>query len=242
MKSPPLWIAALFSLASLAAPAADDAPKVVISAERDSEWGSYRHAYKAAAFFAFYTRSRPLIQAHMQIRPLDPATPLDGLSLRLIGEKTDLTIPVDAIGRAELPMLKQAYQDDAVLRLNRQKGSYYFAGRYSIREHADGVYDMAELRAACEQLIGAQRESGYRLRLSGKQCLGIKFVYPAGAMPEVRAQTDGPAGALPLVQAHPFEGNSMGLYQVALYRFADWPQQGKILTLTPPLAIGTLYN
>ena len=242
MKSPPLWIATLFSLASLAAPAAADDPKVVVSAERDAEWGSYRHAYKAAAFFAVYTRSRPLIQAHMQIRPLDPATPLDGLSLRLIGEKTDLTIPVDAIGRAELPMLKQAYQDDAVLRLNRQKGSYYFAGRYSIRERADGVYDMAELRAACEQLIGAQRESGYRLRLSGKQCVGVKFVYPAGAAPEVRAQTDGPAGALPVVAAHPFEGNSMGLYTVALYRFADWPQQGKILTLTPPLAIGTLYN
>ncbi|GJJ04680.1 hypothetical protein RugamoR64_52180 [Duganella rhizosphaerae] len=241
MKTLPLWLAVLLPLAATAAGAGDD-PKVIVSAERDSEWNSYRHAYKAAAFFAYYTRSRPLIQAHMQIRPLDAATPLDGLSLHLVGEKTDTTIAVDAIGRAELPMLKQAYQDDAVLRLNRQKGSYYFSGRYSIREHADGVYDLAELRAACEQLIGAQRESGYRMRLSGKQCLGIKFVYPAGAAPEVRIQTDGPGGALPLVDAHPFEGNSMGIYKVALYRYADWPQQGKILTLTPPLAIGTLYN
>lgn len=241
MKTLPLWIAALLPLAATAVGAGDD-PKVIVSAERDSEWSSYRHAYKAAAFFAYYTRSRPLIQAHMQIRPLDAATPLDGLSLHLVGEKTDVTIAVDAIGRAELPMLKQAYQDDAVLRLNRQKGSYYFSGRYSVRERADGVYDLAELRAACEQLIGAQRESGYRVRLVGKQCLGIKFVYPAGAAPEVRIQTDGPSGTLPLVDAHPFEGNSMGLYKVALYRFADWPQRGKIQTPSAPLAIGTLYD
>lgn len=238
MKTLPLCIAALLPLAAYAG--AD--PQVLINAERDSEWNSYRHAYKAAAFFAYYTRSRPLIQAHMQIRPLDPATPLDGLSLRLVGEKTDTTIAVDALGRAELPMLKQAYQDDAVLRLNRQKGYYHFSGRYSIRAHADGVYDLAELRAACEQLIGAQRESGYRMRLSGKQCLGIKFVYPAGAAPEVRIQTDGPGGALPLVDAHPFEGSSMGIYKVALYRFADWPLRGKIETLSAPLAIGTLYD
>lgn len=241
MKTLPLWLAALLPLTAAAGDVHED-PKVIISAERDSEWNSYRHAYKAAAFFAHYTRSRPLIQAHMQIRPLEANAPLTGLSLHLVGEKTDVTIAVDAIGRAELPMLKQAYQDDAVLRLNRQKGNYYFSGRYSIREHADGVYDMAELRAACEQLIGAQRESGYRMRLSGKQCVGVKFVYPAGAAPEVRAQTGGPSGLLPLVDAHPFEGNSMGIYKVALYRFADWPQQGKIQTVSAPLAIGTLYD
>lgn len=239
------FFAAVLMLSPLAAPLAAEpaVPRVEVVAERDAEWGSYRHAYKAAAFFEAYTRTRPLIQAHMQIRPFDPATPVEGLSLQLRGEKTDLAIAVDALGRATLPMLKQAYQDDAVLRLNRQKGLYHFSGRYSVREREDGVYTLADLRAACEQLLDAQRASGYRLRLIGKQCRGIKFVYPAGApVAPVQLSAADKSGALPLVEAHPFENHSMGLYQVALYRFADWPEQGKIVTPVRPLAIGTVYD
>ena len=33
---------------------------------------------------------RPLIQARMQLRPLDPATPVTGLKVRLVGKKTDI--------------------------------------------------------------------------------------------------------------------------------------------------------
>jgi hypothetical protein len=168
----------LMSLFLAAVVVADEAvPRVVVTAERDAEWASYRYAYKAAAYVGAVIRNRPLIQAHMQIRPKDPARSLEGLQLRLVGEHTDMAIEVDPLGRATLPMIKQAYQDDAVLRLNRHKDDYYFSGRYSIRDHADGAYDAAELRNACEQLIGAQRESGYRVRLIGKKCAGIKFVY-----------------------------------------------------------------
>lgn len=224
------------------APAAD--PRVYISAERDSEWSSYRHAYKAASFFATFTRTRPLIQAHMQIRLLDKDASLEGLSVRLQGEHTDLLLPVDAIGRTVLPMLKEPYQDDAVLRLNRRKGSYYFSGRYSVRERDDGVYQAGELRAACEQLIGAQRASGYRIRLIGKRCVGIRFVYRlTEAASPVSVQLPGAAAAtLPLVDAAPFEGPSLVNYKVAIYRFADWPAQGQVLAARRPLAIGTVYE
>ncbi|MES2127038.1 MAG: hypothetical protein V4463_07175 [Pseudomonadota bacterium] len=220
----------------------DTLPRVVVTAERDAEWGSYRHAYKAASFFEKFTRSRPLIQAHMQIRPIDKAASLDGLALRLVGAKTDLQIPVDALGRAVLPMLKQAYEDDAVIRLNRHKDLFYFSGRYSIKEREDGVYDVAELRAACEQLIEAQRDSGYRMRLLGKKCVGIKFDYSDAAPPVQFQQAGKVMGNLPVQEGHPFEDNSMGLYKVALYRFTDWPQQGKLVVGQRPLAIGTQYE
>jgi hypothetical protein len=246
MKLRPLmFVAALLPLVPqfvLAADAADP-QKVIVNGERDAEWGSYRHAYKAASHFGRYTRTRPLIQAQMQIRPSKPGASLDGLVLRLVGEKTDLTIPVDAMGRADVPMLTQAYTEDAVLRLNRSKDLYYFSGRYSIKERADGVYDAAELRAACEQLIDAQRESGYRIRLLGKKCVGVKFVYASGDAQALPFQVPGKAlGSLPVLEMHPFEDESMGLYKVSLYRFTDWPQQGTIVTRRRPLAIGTLYE
>lgn len=187
----------------------------------------------------------PVIDSdHLQIRPLAPGASLDGLKIHLAGATTSTDIDVDAIGRATIPMSKQAYDEDAVLRLNRQKGLYYFSGRYSIREHADGLYPVAELRAACEQLISAQRASGYRLRLIGKHCAGIKFSYPAtdGAATVALRQDDGQVRTIGVADGHPFEDNSMGIYKVAVLRFDDLPQQGTIFTPAPPLAIGTLYE
>lgn len=243
MLKPLLLAAAIFPVLAHA----DDTvpiPRVEINAVRDPEWASYRQAYKAAARAASYTRNRPLIQAQMQIRPLQPAASLEGLKLHLTGDSTNVDIAVDALGRADIPISKQAYDEDAVLRLNRQKGLYYFSGRYSVKEHADGVYQLAELRAACEQLIDAQRATGYRLRLLGKQCAGIKFSYPAGAaaaIVEVR-DADGATHAVVLSDGHPFEDNSMGLYKVAVVRFADLPAQATIVTRDKPLAVGTLYE
>lgn len=242
-----MWVlGGLASLAPWSARAAADEvlPQVVVPAPRDAEWHSYRHAYKAARFFEPYLRTRPLIQAHMQIRPNRPELPLDGLEVQLTGETVNMALPVDAIGRLTLPMLKQAFDEDAVLRLNRQKGHYHFSGRYSIRERDDGVYDGASLRAACEQLLSAQRASGYRLRLIGKNCAGVKFVYAAsGPVPEVMHKDA--AGALlplPVTRGYPFENPTMGNYQIAVYRFADWPAQGEVLARGKPLALGTLYE
>ena len=164
---------AVAMLAAGAVCAGEDMPVVQIVAPADAEWHSYRHAYKAASFFAPYVAKRPLIQAHLQIRPLAPDTPMDGLRIQLVGETTNIELAVDALGRATLPMLKQAFDEDAVLRLNRRKGHYQFSGRYSIRPRDDGVYPLAMLHEACEQLISAHSASGDRLRLLGKECKGI---------------------------------------------------------------------
>ncbi|WP_229499816.1 hypothetical protein [Pseudoduganella ginsengisoli] len=242
MSIKPLILAAV--LQPLFAIAAADVPSVAIPAQRDAEWHSYRHAYKAARFFEPYVKVRPLIQAHMQIRPNTPDESMEGLQIRLEGETVNLAIPVDALGRATLPMLKQAYDEDAVLRLNRHKGHFQFSGRYSIRERDDGVYSMANLRAACEQLLSAQRESGYRLRLIGKQCDGVKFVYPMnGPAPDVYYRdAAGKLTALPAEPGYPFENATMGHYRLAVVRFAAWPADGGIVAKSRPLGIGTVYD
>lgn len=241
--NPVLLLSLQLALAPLCAAAAD-VPTITIPAQRDAEWHSYRHAYKAMRFFEPYLKTRPLIQAHMQIRPNTPDLPLEGLQLQLEGESVKLAIAVDALGRATLPMLKQAYDDDAVLRLNRQKGHYHFSGRYSIRERDDGVYRVADLRAACEQLISAQRASGYRLRLIGKQCAGVKFVYPLdGPAPDVfYRDAAGALTPLPLETGHPFENPTMGRYRLAMLRFAASLADGDIITRSKPLGVGTVYE
>jgi len=217
---------------------------VEVAGTLDAEWASYRHAYEANAFIGKFVRKRPLIKAQMQVRPLDPKTPLTGLQVHLVGAKTRIELPVDDIGLVDVPQLKPAYDEDAVLRLNRPKGLYRFSGRYSIRERDDGVYAASELAAACDQMIGAQRESGYRVRLWGLKCVGVKFVYPAT---DTAASVDFHAGddkvtPITAVDGLPFEDGSMGVYKVVVLRFADWPRDGRVVTAVKPLAIGTVYE
>lgn len=224
---------------------ADDEPQHVdVTGHYEHEWASYRYAYTAAAQVARFTRSRPLIQAHMQLRPIDPATPMAGLRVQLVADGVDVDIPVDAIGRAVLPMSKRAYDADGVLRLNRPKGLFRFSGRYSIKERDDGVYPVQELRAACEQMIDVQRESGNRLRLWGKRCAGVRFVYAAddaGAAVQVQRGPTPPV-RVGAVDDHPFEDGSMGLYKVVMVRFGDWANDATVSTFERPLAIGTVYE
>lgn len=243
MNRPTLLIAAALLCAG-AVRAEQEMPVVQVVAPADAEWHSYRHAYKAASFFAPYVAKRPLIQAHLQIRPLEPGTPMDGLRLQLQGQTTNLDIAVDALGRATLPMLKQAFDEDAVLRLNRRKGHYQFSGRYSIRTREDGVYPVAMLREACEQLLSAQRASGYRLRLLGRECKGIKFIYaPDARGAAVELRRNGAAPHHIAAQAGlPFENRSMGPYQVATVRLADWPAEAQVVPAPGLLGIGTLYE
>ncbi len=222
----------------------DNAQRVEVVGDLDAEWASYRYAWTASTFFEKYTRTRPLIQAHMQLRPIKPEMPVSGLQVRIVGKTTDVRLDADMIGRVTLPMSRKIYDEDAVLRLNRKKGLYYFSGRYSVRERDDGVYDAASLREACEQLISAQRESGYRLRLLGKKCAGVKFVYASttDASPVAFRAAGDRDTPVPLSEGHPFEDNSMGIYKLAILRFADWPRDGRLVTTEHPLAIGTLYE
>jgi hypothetical protein len=137
-----------------------------------------------------------------------------------------------------------AYEDDAVLSLNRQKGLYYFSGRFSIRERADGVYPVADLHAACEQLIEAQRDGGYSLHVFRKRCAAAKLIYPlAGAAPDVVLRlADGRESALPATVDTPFEDGSMGRYQVVKVGFAAVPAGATVLARTLPLGVGTEYR
>jgi hypothetical protein len=235
----------LAAQSAFAAGQSGQAPATVeIVAKRDAEWASYRHAYKVASGFAQVTRSRPLIQAHMQIMPVRDGMPVDGLRIELAGETVTENVPVDAIGRATLPMIKQAFDEDAVLRLNRGKGNYRFTGRFSIRESKSGVYGAAELRAACEQLLSAQRVSGSRFRLLGKKCAGIKFIYPPASTGAGLTLGDaaGKPGAIAATDAAPFDGVPLGNYKVVLYRFDAWPAEGDIVSTQRPLFIATFYE
>nr|WP_315483694.1 hypothetical protein [uncultured Undibacterium sp.] len=143
---------------------------------KDAEWMSYRDAYKTMLWFEKYSKAKNLIQLQLQVVPTDKSLSIDQLKLHILGKTTHLDLPLDALGRASLPLLKAAYDDNAELVINQKEGQAAFRFRTSINLRADGIYELADLRAACEQTLGYQAyidPSAYR----GKRCIGVRFAF-----------------------------------------------------------------
>ncbi|MFA9275460.1 MAG: hypothetical protein ACEQSE_11365 [Candidatus Aquirickettsiella gammari] len=143
---------------------------------QDAEWMSYRDAYRTMLWFEKYGKAKNLIQLQLQVMPKDNATAIDNLRLHIVGKRTHLDLALDALGRASLPLLKAAYDENAELVINQKAGQAAFRFRTSIMLRSDGIYELAELRAACEQTLAYQSYvdyAGYR----GKRCVGVRFAF-----------------------------------------------------------------
>lgn len=143
---------------------------------QDAEWMSYRDAYRTMLWFEKYGKAKNLIQLQLQVVPKEPTTVIDNLRLHIVGKKTHLDLPLDALGRAALPLLKAAYDENAELVINQKSGQASFKFRTSISTRSDGIYEMADLRAACEQTLAYQSYVDYA-SYRGKRCVGVRFAF-----------------------------------------------------------------
>jgi len=213
---------------------------VSCAAQAQEEWVSYRDAYKQMVVFAKYGKPKNFLQIHYEVSPRDPSATLEGLHLTLTGKNTQLNLPLDATGRAVFPLLKAAYDDNAVLALNRRMANYRFAPRVTIITRNDGIYESADLRAACEQALAYQRyiDASY----GSKKCSGVRFVFGNRADALVQAKYGLREAPLPVVDGPAFDGETLGTYRTATYRFADWSAQGQVVSQNTPLAIAPLFE
>ena len=205
----------------------------------EGEWVSYRDAYRAMVQFEKYGKAKFLIQNQFQVMAKDGSVAPDGLQLSLKGKSTSLNLPLDATGRTVFPLLKAAYDENAALVLNRKAGQYLFRPRVSIVLRPDGVYEVADLRAACEQALAYQRHVDAALR--AQRCVGVRFVYAHGAGdPGVRLRK-GEMAVLPAVDGAAFQDDPYHGYRVVNYRF-EGADKGQLVTQNAPLAINPVYE
>jgi hypothetical protein len=209
------YACSLIALVPLLLPAAPAAAQA-----RDGDWVSYRDAYRAMVVFEKYGGAKNFIQNHLQVIPKDGAS-VEGLQLTLAGKSTQLQLPLDPTGRAVFPLLKAAYDENAVLVLNRKAGQYLFRPRVSIAVRQNGEYEAADLRAACEQALGYTRHVDASQR---GHCVGVRFVFPG--------RPGDPA----------FLGDPGAGFATVTYRFAGSAERVKIVTHTVPLAIAPLFE
>lgn len=207
---------------------------------QEGGWVSYRDAYRTMVVFDKYGKAKTLIQNHVQVMPRQKDVSLDGVQLTLRGKTVNVNLPLDAAGRAVFPLLKAAYDENAALVLNRPAGQYALRRRVSIAVRPDGIYDSAELRAACEQALEFER---YVNSGAGKlRCVGVRFAFAGKAEPGVRLRKGEGAAtavALPAVDGAAFGDDPNASLRLVNYRFGD---AGQVLTQGVPVVIAPVFE
>lgn len=196
------------------------------------DWASYRDAYRAMVAFDKYGGPKHLLQSQLQVLPKDHAALGEGVQLTLAGKTTRLHLPLDPLGRTPLPLQKAAYDDNAALVLSRKGIPFTLRPLVAIAARPDGIYDSAELRAACGQALAFARWTDASQR--SRQCTGVRFVFRSKGEGAAQLRREGgQEESLPLATGE--EG-----LPVLVYRFAA--ARGQVVTGSVPLAILPVFE
>jgi hypothetical protein len=209
---------------------------------KDGAWVSYRDSYRKMIGFEKYGGPKQYLQNNIRVSVIDKKSTLDGVKLALEGRKTHLILPLDPVGRAVFPMLKSAYDDNAELRVNRPDSVVKIEYRLSIVTRPDGVYDIGELRSACEQALQFLRYQD-TLYYSLKKCVGVAFSYAkeqGDSVLRVNAP-DQSSVLLPVADGSVFADDGFAAFKVAQFKFAVAPEKGQVMSYNVPLAITALF-
>ena len=213
---------------------------VAVAQARADEWVSYRDAYRAMVVFDKYGGPKHLLHNQLQVRPRAKGMLDDGASLLIKGRTLQTSLALDPLGRTTLPLLKAAYDGNAVLAPSRPLGGFTVRPRISLALRADGAYDATELRAACEQALGYARHGDASAR--SQTCVGVRLVFSrTGIDAGARLRNGGAETVLPVTRAPAFAGDIDDDFPVVSYRFAS-TGAAQLVTYNAPLAILPMFE
>ncbi|MCS0589292.1 hypothetical protein ACFQ09_22340 [Massilia norwichensis] len=196
---------------------------------------SYRDAYRAMVQFEKYGGPKNLLVSQLQVLPKERGALAEGLQLLLSGRSTQLSLPLDLLGRTVFPLQKAAYDDNAALSLSRKGLGFVLRPQVSIAVRPDGVYDVLELRAGCAQALGFARYVDASQR--ARQCAGVRFVFPRKTEGGARLRRpDSGEQVLAPVIGEPDD------FPAVIYRFQAGAERGQVATFNAPLAILPLFE
>jgi hypothetical protein len=201
---------------------------------------SYRDAYRAMVVFEKYGGAKNLLVSQLQVLPKERGVLAEGLQLSLAGKSTQLSLPLDPLGRTVFPLQKAAYDENASLSLSRKGLAFSLRRQVSIALRPDGVYDMADLRAACAQALDFVRYVDASRR--ALQCAGVRFVFPKKGEGGARLRrADSQEQLLPLAPSNA-AGEADEGFPVVTWRFASGAERGQVATYNAPLAILPIFE
>lgn len=226
------------------------------AAQEEQDWIAYRDAYRQMIWFEKYGKPKQFLQSHFRIRPREKGVSMDGLRLSLNSRSIHQSLTLDVLGRTVFPFSKAAYDDNAELTLNRKASQFRTGAWVSIATRADGVYAAADLRAACEQMLAYLQYTG---AAQGKVCVGVQFSYqrndqrndprndPRNDLRNDQAElvfqsAGGTSSALAVREGPAFPDDVQSGFRIIAYRFAAYPEHGRLVSSSVPLAIAALLE
>ncbi|NHZ78500.1 hypothetical protein F2P44_04260 [Massilia sp. CCM 8695] len=207
------------------------------------EWLSYRDAYRAMVVFQKYGGPKHYLQNQLQLVPARQGAVAPNVQLILQTRDGDQYLALDPSGRAVFPLSTAAYNENAPLLVSGGAGPVGFRARVSIVPRANGLYDSAELRAACGQALDYLRYADASART--RACVGVRFVFPheIGAPAPVRVRSGAAdAVALPVTEGGAFPGDGQNGFRIVHYRFSRGAEARQLITSSTPLAITPLIE
>jgi len=143
-------------MAAASAPAApqDATPSVTVRATRDPVDKSYRKMVAAMDLFAQQQALAPQATLRFQLLPRLPATTLDDVTLRVVGDTLSLPIPIAPDHTFTLPRNAQALREDAALIASRKSSTLTWRAQVRSPNVPDGMRRLGDLRLEC--LVGVQ--------------------------------------------------------------------------------------
>ncbi|MBI3712485.1 MAG: hypothetical protein HY253_05910 [Burkholderiales bacterium] len=214
-----------------------------VARPRDAEWMSYRDAYRSMLWFEKYGKPKNLIQYSLQIVPKDKSASTENLRLHLLSKSIHVDLPLDALGRTPLPLLKTAYDENAEIVLNQRSGQANFRFRISLATRADGIYEVSDLRHACEQALAFQSYVEPNL-MQGKKCVGIRLGFgkrDSIAMVEIKSANQN-TQAIGILDNTAMWPDTSPTLRTSSFLFTQQLEKAQLITRTSPLVMTAIIE
>jgi len=213
-------------------------PGMPAGAQATGDWVAYRDAYHAIVGFEKYGGPKSLLQQQLQVLPRVPAPGSGGIELLVSGKTSQGHFPLDATLRTVFPLMRAAYDENAVLRLSQPLGAFTLRPQVTLALRPDNLYDSDDLRLGCEQALAYARE----LALLGPgKCAGVRFVFSKGSAAAPVVAHGGMEARLAAAPGAPFAGDGDATFPVVTFRF-NGAGHVQLVTASVPLAITPLFE
>ncbi|MRW88707.1 hypothetical protein GJ699_01765 [Duganella sp. FT80W] len=141
----------LLLLISGCAAAEEEAPQqVTVAGSKDPDWKPYRKMLDGLDAFDKYHALAPAGELRFVLRPQQPKLNAADLTLRIVGDSTNIDVPIAANATFSLPRDEAAAKDDADLRLSSKKGLYRWRPDIHTPGLPAGTRRLGDLRLECE--------------------------------------------------------------------------------------------
>lgn len=183
----------------------------------DSDWVSYRDAYRAMVQFEKYGGPKSLLQQQLQVVP---RTRVDasGAQLIVVDKTGQGHYPLDPTLRTVFPLTRAAYDNNATLQLNPPLGPFTVRPQVALALRPDNLYGSDELRQGCEQALAYAQQAAL---FGAKRCVGVRFVFSKESVAAPLVLRGGGTARLETTRGAPFAGDGDATFPVVTYRFGS---------------------